>query len=940
MVYPDTGLPLVVEIAPGANSAGDPGEWPWTDVTYAASLADGDNITIGEGRTDWGAKVDAGSIALTFKNQSGDFSEWNPLGKWYGSLGRDTPLRVRLKRVEDAFGRTVSNGWGTADSGQSWTVASGPTAAWSVGSGAGQVSISAVNAYRRILLPTTLLDVEQRWDITPSVALTGASLVWQARVRYQDANNSYGLSVELDRNTGFGLTVTCKIRKMVGGVITDIATASPVSGAIYTAGQPVHVRAAVYGTHLGVKAWTGSTEPVGWSCEVDDSTFTVPGQIGHDVYLVSGNTNTLPYTLTITGYQALVDLAGGFVPAWVPRWDRSGKIRTVPVSAKGVLYRTQPATGKPPARSPMWRTLAATSPVAWWPLEDGQVAGQAASAIPGHPAATVSSAITFNPISEYYISNPNAEGRFGVTGLAELTQGGRIDATVPPSVTEATRTRWAIYAVTLVDTASISGDITLLEWTTPGGTYVRWQLVMTTANHTKVFAYDSSGTQFIMLDDGSASTGYARQMVLTRQAGANIVVELWRNGGFGGAPNATITTPATLSGVTSVASNASGTTSTVQTGIGQITLWAASTPPIDGDGSTIDSYGAVVGLAAASYVWETAVDRIQRLAAEDGTALSVLDPPSAAGVVRMGPQPPGISPDLYQEPVVADMGYLAERPFRLEYRPRESLYNQAPALSMTASQLGESPEPDPLDQAYRNRITVTRTLAGPALAGDAEGSSAVSEAPEVADGAIVYDDQAKVALGFDSDLQPQADWRLHLASTRGLRWPKLTINLAAEPGLIDAWLNCRPGSRIRVTQPPEDVAGQDIDVILEGHTTTLGYKDWDVSANFSPAGLWDVAEADGDQRVAADGSTVGSTLALGATSMSLASTAAGGPWTTDTADFPLDVSVGGERITLSGITGSTSPQTAAISARGVNGVTRAHAAGTPVDVWAPAIMSL
>ncbi|WP_422733993.1 polysaccharide deacetylase family protein [Micromonospora sp. WMMD558] len=74
--------------------------------------------------------------------------------------------------------------------------------------------------------------------------------------------------------------------------------------------------------------------------------------------------------------------------------------------------------------------------------------------------------------------------------------------------------------------------------------------------------------------------------------------------------------------------------------------------------------------------------------------------------------------------------------------------------------------------------------------------------------------------------------------------------------------------------------------------------------------------------------------------LSLASTAANGPWTVDPADFPLDVRVGGERMTLSAITGGASPQTATLSARAVNGVALAWPAGTEVDVAEPAYAAL
>lgn len=62
-------------------------------------------------------------------------------------------------------------------------------------------------------------------------------------------------------------------------------------------------------------------------------------------------------------------------------------------------------------------------------------------------------------------------------------------------------------------------------------------------------------------------------------------------------------------------------------------------------------------------------------------------------------------------------------------------------------------------------------------------------------------------------------------------------------------------------------------------------------------------------------------------------------WTTDAAEFPLDIGVGGERITVTAITGATSPQTFTVT-RSVNGVVKAHSAGTDVRLWTPMILGL
>lgn len=62
-------------------------------------------------------------------------------------------------------------------------------------------------------------------------------------------------------------------------------------------------------------------------------------------------------------------------------------------------------------------------------------------------------------------------------------------------------------------------------------------------------------------------------------------------------------------------------------------------------------------------------------------------------------------------------------------------------------------------------------------------------------------------------------------------------------------------------------------------------------------------------------------------------------WTTSSSDFPFDIGVGGERMTVTGISGSSSPQTFTV-ARSVNGVIKPQTVGTDVRLWQPAILSM
>lgn len=62
-------------------------------------------------------------------------------------------------------------------------------------------------------------------------------------------------------------------------------------------------------------------------------------------------------------------------------------------------------------------------------------------------------------------------------------------------------------------------------------------------------------------------------------------------------------------------------------------------------------------------------------------------------------------------------------------------------------------------------------------------------------------------------------------------------------------------------------------------------------------------------------------------------------WTTSGGDFPFDVRIGGEQMTVTNITGASSPQAFTV-ARGINGVVPAQSAGADVRLNQPTILSL
>lgn len=335
--------------------------------------------------------------------------------------------------------------------------------------------------------------------------------------------------------------------------------------------------------------------------------------------------------------------------------------------------------------------------------------------------------------------------------------------------------------------------------------------------------------------------------------------------------------------------------------------------------------------APIAYVGESASNRISRLAIEEPVPLTVVEgSPPADGDTLMGPQPVGTALSLMREVEATDGGILYEGvDGSLTYLPRWSRYNRTADLSATADQLVPPLEPTDDDQHVVNDATVSRSSGGSARYVDYDHLDTYGQ----------YDKPFAVNTAGDDQLPDEASWQVHLGTVAEVRVPTVVLDLAAAEALAADWLACDVGSRMVVSTMPSGLSRADLDQHIEGYTETIDTFTWQAAINASPAAGWQVVVVDGDQRVTGDGSTLAADITSSATSLQIASTAAGGVWTTDAAHFPLDVVIGGERITLSAISGSSSPQSATVSARAVNGISKSHSADDAVEVADPAIVA-
>jgi hypothetical protein len=345
---------------------------------------------------------------------------------------------------------------------------------------------------------------------------------------------------------------------------------------------------------------------------------------------------------------------------------------------------------------------------------------------------------------------------------------------------------------------------------------------------------------------------------------------------------------------------------------------------------------ALAVAAASGYAGETAGRRIEAECPVAFTSTGDLD-----DTTPVGPQHADPPLEILQEAAEADLGILhdAVDAVGLHYRTRESIQNQATpavlALGFTAGHVAPTMEPATDDQHVRNDVTVKRRQGGERRAVDVDG-------PLGSDAIGTYDTSVEVNVPGDEFLANQAGWRLHLGTAEDDRWPRLVVDLDAAPSLASDASDVRPGDLVTLSDLPDTIAGPDVaKLIVQGWTEAIDSHRRIITFNCSPAGPWQVGEYEAAEGDPNKYDTAGSVLdADGSGESSSATfidvdTVIEPIWTTDPDEFPFDIMVGGERMTVTAIAGAGTGQTFTVT-RSVNGVVKAHDAGTPVSLWNPA----
>lgn len=343
--------------------------------------------------------------------------------------------------------------------------------------------------------------------------------------------------------------------------------------------------------------------------------------------------------------------------------------------------------------------------------------------------------------------------------------------------------------------------------------------------------------------------------------------------------------------------------------------------------------------AAFAYAGETAVDRITRVCSDGSIPLVTVG--TAAESTPMGPQFTETRLEQIRDCETTDMGILLEQRDApgLLYLSRTSLYNQTAAftLAYNTGQVVAPLEPVDDDQYTRNDVTASRRDGGSDRYTVDTGPLSTLDPPG---GVGRYETDVTVNVETDGQLIGVAAWIANIGTLDEARWPSVTVNLQASgmtPALRTAVKGAEVGDLFTITGMSKAFIYDNVNLIIIGYTETISPYVHTITFNCMPAdpytvGVWSTSASSGSFRWDTGGSTLNSSATSTATSLSVATATGNALWTTDSAARPFDIAMAGERMTVTNVTGASSPQTFTVT-RSVNGVVKAQTSGADVRLW-------
>ena len=342
------------------------------------------------------------------------------------------------------------------------------------------------------------------------------------------------------------------------------------------------------------------------------------------------------------------------------------------------------------------------------------------------------------------------------------------------------------------------------------------------------------------------------------------------------------------------------------------------------------------------FAGELGANRFQRVATLLGIRPIVIGDP--ADTEAMGAQPIDTGMNILYQCPVADGGIITEAIDQeaLEYRTRVSLYNSF-GLELTWAQLSTGLEATPDNTDVANDITLTRDNGGSARAFLEFGPMSIQAPP---DGINTVPDGPSVNNYLDSRLSALVQQMLLLRTWPESRYPSVKIEMHRSPFTSSTALALLAQKTlitdiVTITALPTFMAPAPLYLLAKGINEELKNHTWDIAWTMVPYGPYRNSElltsvSSGPYLFVAAHDTiegiVQTQLNADCTSSATSITAKtlSGPLI-DTAATNLVIKIGGERMTVTAVSGASSPQTLTVT-RGLDGYTAAHTADDYITV--------
>lgn len=919
MAFPFTPQDIDVELSFDSGTTWSSIVSP-TNYVYREGL-----ISIDRGRKSEANDAEPAEITMTLKNNDGRFTPDYPLGAYYGSIGRNSQIRVSLPDSVTTLRLP----------GDILSKASCPDSA--------TISVTGdldVRADVELLSWRDPQNIVGKWEVTSDErswnfqinslgqlvftwSSTGAFSTIRAAVSTvpvdvpSDRRLAVRATIDVD-NGAAGRTITFYTSTSISGTWTQLGDAIVQSGTTSIADTTASIEV---GSQVSSGVALESGDPYNDPAQPWETADAMTGKV-RAVKVLSGiagtevanpdftaqtagatsfsDTATPANTWTVGTYATIDDRdyrAHGEVTAWPQRWDTTGTYVAAPIAAGGLLRRMNATGSAASAKSAIYRFLSRdASVIHYWPCEEAPGATAIYPDTDGTPALTVagggntqfgattsfecSDALPTNGNSEYVVgglSSPTGTSGYSVRFLLRIDDAGTVDGAV----------------VGRFITDQDPHQLDLVYNTASGGTL-------------KVNAYNNDGTLIGTAGATKPGTGVTNNDVMVNlyvsPSGSDVEfgIIVYQVSDWDSGISFTTKTTATTGKFTNFSFG-------TDLNLDQVTVGHIS---IHNDQDVTTSYQE----AYQAHVGERAGRRFERICDEESIRFQRWG--SLDSTMEMGPQNVSDVMTTLTECQDADGGLIYEPRdfFGIGYRTRTSLYNQPTTLNLdyVSNEIEPGPEPTDDDRYTMNDATVQRLRGSSPRYQKTSGTLNVNEPGTLAGAVGRYAKTFTLNLNADVDAAQSAGWLVHLRTVDEQRWPSLSVNLAnsriaADTTLVAQATRIDIGERLTLTNMPIWIPQQTVDQLVFGCTETLGQFERELRFDCAPANPWQVGVLDDAALGKLDtaGTELVSALTTTATSAVLYTTS-GPEWTTDAAQYSFGLKMSGEEVTATACTSGVS----------------------------------